>query len=246
MKKSTRLKIGFYGLVLIIVGSIIAINYQFQVKGDTVVEIDRVENSAASKSYWWNVSGYFEKGDVVCGLLLPPIYQVPGWLQMLEPHGSYAPYGMIPFSHVFVDCSLFDSSGETVSTVEIVWANDPNGKPPINEQLLVYDMTYLVQGKEDQYSPVMQVSPWFELVPRGVDFSGNYTLKISAYGATAMPVDQPPFVIALGKRSIVHPYLFFLPLGSVIIAGGVFLVVVAAIPMIVTRPRYSPKRNSKH
>jgi len=237
MKRGRRFKIGILGVFLIAVGYFCATNSGIPVKLNDVEEVSRVNNSASAGICSWNVSGWFAKGDVICGLVLEPQYKVPGWLQCLEPIGDVPPYGFVDYPHIFVYLKLLDEGGDVVSWVEMLWVNDPNAKSPLNLHLYVYNMTYIFGGSSESYFPVEVVwgTSWIVLTPEGAPHNGTYTLSVSAFGAISPPSDNPPTVIALGKRKIGYPYTYLLPLGIVLICGGLFANFVALFPYIVER-----------
>jgi len=240
MKKNNRLKIGALGILLIFVAYFCVTNYQVPVELDEVEEVNRTEKSSS-----WNVTASFVEGDIICGLVLEPQYQIPGWLQCLEPAGYILPYGYCKYPHIFVYLDLYKDD-ELVSKVEMVWVNDPYAKEPINMHLYVYNMSYVEKNSTMVYHPVETVSgTWVVLTPEGAPANGTYRLEVSASGAIPPPVNNPPTKIALGKRLISYPYTYLLPLGVVSASSGVVCIVIGGFPRIIERKQKKPKRSRR-
>ena len=237
MKKGTRIRLAIYGLIFLIISAVCIVTSQSPVEYKDVEEISRVENTPGVPPYYWNVSAEFNKGDIICGLMLPPpdAGNGTGWLYNLEPGGSFEePYGEIPFPHMFAWLKLYNDSEseQSISTTEIVLVYNPDLPPghPMQRRLLVFNMSYLY-GNTSEYHPVETVPSkptWVILTPEGIPSSGIYTLRVET-----MPLkDIPPAVIALGKLYSKYRYehSFLLPVGIALVLGGSFLTITAVHP----------------
>ena len=239
IKKRRRMKLGFLGMVLVLIGLFSVVNYNILVPQNIVKEVSATENGSTGTQ--WNVTGKFDAGDIICGLVLEPTYREPGWLDILEPMVLNHPrYGKILYPNIAVYLELYYEDGLLISKIEMIWINDPNAKPPVNLHLYIYNMTYLPENSSlSSYFPVEAVTgtSWIVLTPEGVKDSGNYTLKVSAFGAMPAPTDQPPSRIALGERLVGYPYWFLLPVGLCIIILGVTVMVIVLFPRIIEKSK---------
>ena len=241
MKRSRRWKLFTFGIMLAIAGYLCIGNYNTPIIRESVNEVKATDNSGKASSYSWNVTASFAKGDVICGLVLEPQYREPGWFQVLEPRGSVLPYGYIEYPHIFVRLYLYNKDGNLIyPLIEMVWVNNPEAKEPVKSHFYIYNMTYLYdENSTNQYFPVDVVpgTSWIVLTPKGAPDNGTYTLKVSAFGASIPPVDNPPTRIALGKKSVMsdYPYTFLLPIGIGLVSSGVISILIAGFPQIIER-----------
>jgi len=243
MKKNTRLKLGALGILLVIIAYFCIVNSQVVGELDEVKQLAVTDNSEGVAkergSYLWNVSAYFTKGDIICGRVTEPQLKEPGWLQCLEPPNLEDPrYGEIVLPHIFVYLDLLSENMERVSRVEMVWVNDPNAKPPLNQHLYIYNMSYIFENSTvSDYYPVEKVpgTIWVVLTPDGAPKNGTYTLEVWTLGGAAPPQDNPPTNIALGKRAIGYRFAFLLPLGVFFAICGVLSIFIGSFPKIIER-----------
>lgn len=250
MKRKTRMKLCAFGILLVIIAFFCVANSQILVELDEVEELALTDNSEGVAkqrgSYLWNVSANFTKGDIICGRLTEPQYKIPGWLQCLEPANPSDPrYGKIVLHNIYVYLELLNETMGLVSKVEMVWVNDPNAKPPLNQHLYIYNMSYLFPNSSvSDYYPVEQVpgTIWIVLTPRGAPKNGTYTLRVSAFGSTTPPQDNPPTLIALGKRLLGYPFTFLLSIGISLTICGTACIIVGVFPEVIERERKGLKR----
>jgi hypothetical protein len=241
MKRSRRWKLFAFGLILTIAGFLCLGNYNTPVIRESVIEVNATDNSSKAGSYLWNVTASFAKGDIICGLVLEPQYKEPGWFLCLEPTGDVPPYGYVEYPYIFVYLYLYNEHGDLVYPfIEMVWVNNPEAKEPVKFHFYIYNMTYMYnENSTNQYSPVDVVpgTSWIVLTPEGAPNNGVYTLKVSAFGARAPPVDDPPVRIALGKKlgTSDYPYTFLLPIGICLVASGGVSILIAGFPRIIER-----------
>jgi len=247
MKKNTRLKLGVFGILLVVIGYFCVTNSQVLVGLNKVEEIALADNSQKVAqergSYLWNVSAYFTKGDIICARLTEPQPKEPGWLQCLEPANLFDPrYGKIELPNIYVYLKLFHNDAELVSEVEMVWVNDPYAKSPLDQHLYIYNMSYLFENSTvSDYHPVENVPGTIWIVLTRAPENGTYTLTVSAFGSTVPPRDQPPTHIALGKRLMGYPFAYLLPLGVFSAIVGVVLIFIGSFPKIIERERKTKK-----
>lgn len=254
MKSKTRIKLGAFGILLLIIGYFCVTNSQVSIALDEVEELALADNSEGVAqnrgSYLWNVSAYFTEGDIICGRLTEPQYKEPGWLDCLEPSNPFDPrYGKIELPNIYVYLELLDNEMGLISKVEMVWVNDPYAKAPLNLHLYIYNMSYLfANSTPSSYYPVEMVSGtiWIVLTPHGAPKNGTYTLKVSAFGSTVPPQNNPPTQIALGKRLFGYPFAYLLPLGAFFIIGGTASVIIGAFPRAVEWERKTSKNKKFH
>lgn len=227
MKRDTRLRFAVYGAILLIASVACIFASQSPVEFENVEELRYYENKADSPARW-DVNATFNKGDIICGLMLPRHTE---WVMSpLEAASFEEPYGYIPLRHMFVWLDLYNESGQRIIRVELVLVNDPNHPDPSKRRtLFVYNMTYSY-GNTTKYHRVETVpgSNWIILTPEGAPSNGTYALKI----LTMPPKDAPPVRIALGKLNTTYRYVYssLLPVGVVLLFGGVFLAAVAVYP----------------
>jgi len=229
MKRDMRLRFAVYGTILLIASVACIFASQSPVEFENVEELRYYENKADSPARW-DVNATFNKGDIICGLMSPRHAEWIVSLEAASPTSPIEPYGKIPFRHMFVWLDLYNESGQRIVRVELVLVNDPNHpNRAMRNMLFVYNMTYLY-GNTTEYHRVETVpgTNWIILTPKGAPSNGTYTLKIST-----MPTkDVPPARIALGKLNTTYQYVYssLLPVGVVLLFGGVFLAAVAVYP----------------
>jgi len=237
MKKGRRLKLGISGLVLVFIGLFSIMNYNVSIPRNEVDEVAATENASIGTK--WNVTGKFIEGDIICGLVLEPVYEEPGWLNIMEPMVPEHPrYGSINFRNIAVYLELYYEDGSLVSKIEMIWVNNPEASSPVNLHLYIYNMTYLTENSTpSSYLEVETITgtSWVVLTSEGVEKSGDYTLEVSAFGAIPAPKDQPPSRIALGNRVIEQPYGFLFPVGLCAVVIGAVLMVIATFPSIIEK-----------
>jgi len=194
-KASGKHRLLILGLLLITAGIILTINSQVSIKKARVKEVKVIEKV-------WNITASFNKGDEIFGYLMPPPFQEPGWQDAAEPPCEDIYYGYIPVNHVFIYVDLYDSKGNQVSEIEIVYALAGF------QNLVMYNLSRVIITNETGPYPRVKVETldgWFEL---GVANSTEYTIHVWGFRigpGTDMP---PPSILGLGKKEweVIKPY----------------------------------------
>ena len=214
MPKTSRVhKSLILGLLLVIAGIILTINSQVSIQKARIKEVKVAERV-------WNITASFNEGDKIFGYLMPPPFQKPGWQDSAEPPSKDIYYGYIPVSHVFIYVDLYDSEGNHISEVEIVYAVAGF------QNLYMYNLSRVIITNETGPYPRIKVETldgWFEL---GTANSTEYTISVWGFRigpGTGMP---PPSILGLGKKEweITTPYRTLIFLGiPLCISGAIIL-----------------------
>lgn len=191
------------GFLLLFIGTIISLAYNFQVE-----KVKATPGERAGLSVWkYNVTGFFNAKNITDGKI---VYMEILYLELPPPKEEF--FTPIPFN-----VSIYAPDGsETVFRVNLI--GDP--------QFYYYEYTLL---KNDGGLEVEVIGGEAAILGGNVTQTGNYTAQLDS--AAKFIYGDPPSRLILFKEIREHyteyPYRTFLPLGVVLIFAGAGLSIFA-------------------
>lgn len=213
--RKSRVTLLFLGLLLVIAGTILTITSQVLIQEPRIKEVKVAEKV-------WNTTASFNKGDKIFGRLMPPPFQKPGWQDSAEPPCKDIYYGYIPVPHVFIYVDLYDSEGNLISEIELVYAIASF------QNLYLYSLSRVIIINETGPYPRVEVEildGWFELGT--ANLTTEYTISVWGFRigpGTGMP---PPSILGLGKKEwqVTTPYGTLIFLGTPMCVTGAIVLI---------------------